>query len=1013
MVTDTSDSSNGDDHRHRRSDDHRRHSHDRENRRQDGNDNNDHGGERRHSHQLHRDTDLANPAHSKLLSRLEHVVSGILPGFDILDPRARRAASRHAQAHGLHESDSALEVNVDNIHSALHDKDADKLLHTFPSLSDADRKRVLDMYNTEFGGSKNSGAFYRDLGNLDAAEQAHVISALDAHRGNTNVAGWLDYQLARIKDNGTDANTQIMETLSLLNHETVSRAQRQFAAAHGGQSIEQAIDANGDVDPLVKQALPTLLEGVDRRDAPEQVKLARLAVRYQQAFNRQQQREYQTTARYGMMPSEPPQDNNDLAVDLLDIAVRGGSRSAVQARLQLSSDPSVVNAFHSDARVKDLLENGIISISTVANADHSDKKNIETAVLSTPEYERQMFAHGKRLLDNCSASNSPEDRQSVQLYQQTMAALREHGDEKDVERWENELLHPDTSARPKADPREHMTAVERIEWDRDNHVPIGQQYADISAALQADPQLRQRVKDLNIDLYNEGRSDAKTRMARNEAESSVARSAGEILFEFLTRPQTVENPWLSPLFAARQFLDTGRLPVDYQAMIGVPHDQVIEQLPQANQRERDATLPQLNDMEQAVANHVIANGRVSAPDAVLLTIATTHNYRDLESALAGMKKSDVVALSSDYAETFHRVMSDDLLQAAPQRDQQVLQDLLSPYRTDGLQDGLNNRERIQFSGEDVPAQQDAIMRALDAQSIDAQTAQALHRNIPADELERLNKQVADAIQEYKDAKASDADRIGRLVTMGLVIAGEAVAIAGTFGGASVLAPAAVTAVAGGLANEAIHKNIQGDDADSFFKNFVTGAVSTAPLGLYANAASGTTARGVARILMKDGADELKEDAQSTLESRLPEMFNRVQEQAATAGFANRAEATAALQRELTTALDGLTKEPGRASALAAQLVKSSAPLQTEAGYLANNSTFEAVRNVVKSMAKGQVVSGGISSTVAANGNPLEIPHKLLERIENNVQDPATLVYLVALSAIPEYAQASARSGPGR
>ncbi|MGH9549491.1 MAG: hypothetical protein ACRD3W_08950, partial [Terriglobales bacterium] len=194
--------------------------------------------------------------------------------------------------------------------------DEKKIQSLLQPLTSTDRQAVEKLYQQNFAPKGPADALQQQLQKeLKPGDWLKVQSTLEAADGRTNDAGEL-HQLVYGLNHGNknDSRSQIVQVLSTLNSEQMTQLDRDYRQNYG-QGFADAINGDNNSGDLLKQALPLLIKGSDKRSADDDVALAKMAVRDAQ----------KTVAAIG--PSDPiallHSADNKVNASLIEAAVSG------------------------------------------------------------------------------------------------------------------------------------------------------------------------------------------------------------------------------------------------------------------------------------------------------------------------------------------------------------------------------------------------------------------------------------------------------------------------------------------------------------------------------------------------------------------------------------------------------------------------------------------------------------------------------------------------------------------
>ena len=307
-------------------------------------------------------------------------------------------------------TEEAAKVTANQLNAAINttnDNDAQAAIkRVLEPLTAEDRIAVEKEYAKLAGKNGSATALEDDLARRfggDSTKYQEDIAILRRQDGQTNDAGQLVADLAKLGKGDAKTEREIREVFATLNYTQVQQLDANLKAQYGDKfpnGIQSAIYENKNLSNETKEAIKILAKGVGVRTTDDEMALARLAIA-----------------------------NQDLS--LLGEALRGNSTAATFARERLEKEPGfaqmVADKFGSIG--SDFLKQGHTSLATIADKNNAksllgtNKANAEEALRDASPEERQAYVDGRNLaLSGKPASNDDEQR-NLDFYQKTHEAL--------------------------------------------------------------------------------------------------------------------------------------------------------------------------------------------------------------------------------------------------------------------------------------------------------------------------------------------------------------------------------------------------------------------------------------------------------------------------------------------------------------------------------------------------------------------------------------------------------------
>lgn len=382
----------------------------------------------------------------------------------------------------------AIDKKVDVVRSALKSGvftgDGSTVINTLATLSETDRKAVIEAYDQKFGKGQ-AGTFMKEVNaSLSKADAVSVGSIVDRTSGETNHAGNVQLALTLAKSDSVKGNELLAKTLMSLTSEQIDELKKNYQEKFG-TSLTDAIKKDTNVSAATKEALGILETGADKRTSDDLVKLAKIA-----AANGDQK--------------------------LFAEALSGDLEAAKQARTTLQNDKTFVIPKKWDQQVtKDIMQEGHPALATIVQADvglgilSANKTDISLAVQHSSPEEKQQYIEGKKLAleqrGKADTSNlTPEQQKALEFYTKLNSQLKRAGDASEVTAWEDQLLNG------------KKTIVSTMVEAQDDHWLSAKTHTTqklLSAAenlTKEDWQFLNRHKDANDPYWNQVRDSLKT-----------------------------------------------------------------------------------------------------------------------------------------------------------------------------------------------------------------------------------------------------------------------------------------------------------------------------------------------------------------------------------------------------------------------------------------------------------------------------------------------------------------------
>lgn len=333
----------------------------------------------------------------------------------------------------------------------------------------------------------------------------------------------------------------------------------------------------------------------------------------------------------------------------------------------------------------------------------------------------------------------------------------------------------------------------------------------------------------------------------------------------------------------RVTLATGNIPVSAKLWLDMPRKGLYAEVAQAADAERTNALKYLNDDEKQLVQVVQKqNGKSTlADDLRSFVIGDGSKYQSFENQLQSLTPEQKQALKSEYQAKYGS-LDDQFLSRVDSKDQVLYKKYLSPESSfDGRQDYYDNLvQRLKSQGGFSPDGSGlSVERASTLQAEELQKFQAQFKKLPKEQQEALNKQFAEAIDQYRQSKGKLKDLV-----VDSTIAAAAIAAAPFSGGVS-LTGLSYIAAGGAAFRLAAGKVIEGNDFNSspenVLKEILTGGTTAATAFIGPEALLGLTkvgsvaAENTAKVLATSGSRALlREGGEKALQENLKFVFGQ-------------------------------------------------------------------------------------------------------------------------------------------
>lgn len=360
-----------------------------------------------------------------------------LPQLSITPARALEQGDIGKHAEQLHEAISQKGF------FGGKDPDLTRIDRLLQPLSQADRAAVERAYNEKFGHG-DPGALRKDLReNLGEARATRIEAVLNRQDGRTNDAGAVQSALADLKENpqgsqNNQANARLAEIFKTLNSEQISQLRQDYLNTYN-KDLDQAL-REASLSSALRNSLPTLMKGSDKRSAADIESISRNAV-----------------------------DSGDRA--LFTSFIGGDSEAAKQARANLSKDETfrekLADKFstpapitysevpvvdtrsareRTDPIILDYLEKGHIGLDKIAqqntgNLLFNNKDNLELAVRNATTEERQKFLAGETLSRSGQKPANEQEKDALSYYENLNRAFNAASSPREVSIYRDNLIN--------------------------------------------------------------------------------------------------------------------------------------------------------------------------------------------------------------------------------------------------------------------------------------------------------------------------------------------------------------------------------------------------------------------------------------------------------------------------------------------------------------------------------------------------------------------------------------------
>lgn len=492
-------------------------------------------------------------------------------------------------------------------------------------------------------------------------------------------------------------------------------------------------------------------------------------------------------------------------------------------------------------------------------------------------------------------------------------------------------------------------------------------YKDLLAVMRDDTKLREQLKSVDDTFY----PTAGGPTPLFACACSVWRRLAAAL-EAMNAYQVIEY-----------LLENGTVPLDYLLRLGFAKADIFSHLHEAPKGEQDAVMRLVTPEELKIVADVLERRRMTPHNRLFLSIVEKKDIGQVIDTIKRMRRSEVAELEREYARRFERSLADDVVGAAPKKDQQNFQRAFAPEGVTPGQPQWTTRDLVHFSDNPEQARDDVLQRAVEGQSVELQTAERKPVNIPRDQIERLAKRVETAIQDYMLSSASssngDVERFRKLLMQGVDLGGDAVDVAATYGGAMSFAPPVVAMAIGG----------DPEDVEPWLTTFAGGDGGGAAIALYTNGVRATTIARFAKVLSKVAGDDLKRGADEKLKERLPGVFDETEESARR--FSWTVEQT---RDRLKTRLSGIIQD----------LTITSADPELVAAKMLSS---KAMKKMIRFLSSANSVRA-LCDAFGKSKTNIQLPDDTVQQVMQSNLIPEDLIYIAAASTMPEAAIIRAR-----
>ncbi|MBX9950787.1 MAG: hypothetical protein K2Y39_16575 [Candidatus Obscuribacterales bacterium] len=327
-------------------------------------------------------------------------------------------------------SEESLDAAARDIRGALNfesalghfgNVDSDRIIDILAGMSEADRRNLEAEYFEIYGISLRDELQWR----LNPETYARTIAVLDREDGEANDLGQVEIAFTHLNTDSARGQTELINTLSVLNSADIQALDAEFTAAHG-YSLRDAIMNDGRIDQATKDALLVLLNGTDQNlDAngnwrPEVfTQLSDLAL---QSGNL---RLFETVFRSASEESRQ------------EFAANGGG-----TRIFLAFSGNIENL----TLAIELAGTGEIQLSTLIEGNthflHTDRESIELALRHASPEDRALYLRGQVLAESGATPTEGPDAEALAFYNNLHGALvyASGGTDWEILKWEDILL---------------------------------------------------------------------------------------------------------------------------------------------------------------------------------------------------------------------------------------------------------------------------------------------------------------------------------------------------------------------------------------------------------------------------------------------------------------------------------------------------------------------------------------------------------------------------------------------
>jgi PPM family protein phosphatase len=287
---------------------------------------------------------------------------------------------------------SEIEQRVQDLHTALHDKDTDKSQHLLENIGQENKTALEVAYKAKYDkDSHDPNSLYNDInGNfkdVDFAKLANVWNRNSLPNGRANYAGDVNVLVTQLKHDSDSANPALTSYLSTLTSAQITQMKTDYQSQFG-MTFEDGIKKYGSdenyhsfQDPESKGLL---LKGIDKRTADDDIQLAK---------------------------NIAPKETGKYALALIAAALGNDSQASKDARTKLQTDQGFQDSLKAKLSGDDLQSaNDFITGGKLALATQLGQ------IVPSTDDDKKKYEQGKTLAESHNQGNGDTEKAALAYF---------------------------------------------------------------------------------------------------------------------------------------------------------------------------------------------------------------------------------------------------------------------------------------------------------------------------------------------------------------------------------------------------------------------------------------------------------------------------------------------------------------------------------------------------------------------------------------------------------------------